>query len=72
MKKIVLVSLALFFSQLSFSQLDPAQLDSLEIRKIYDMSLLNGKSYSWLEHLSLKIGTRLTGSVGAQRAVDYT
>jgi len=72
MKKIVLVSLALFFSQLSFSQLDPAQLDSLEIRKIYDMSLLNGKSYSWLEHLSLKIGTRLSGSVGAQRAVEYT
>lgn len=72
MKKIVLVSLALFFSQLSFSQLDPAQLDSLEIRKIYDMSLLNGKSYSWLEHLSLKIGTRLSGSMGAQRAVEYT
>ncbi len=72
MKKIVLVSLALFFSQLSHSQLDPAQIDSLEIRKIYDMSLLNGKSYFWLEHLSLKIGNRLSGSVGAQRAVEYT
>jgi hypothetical protein len=72
MKKIVLVSLALFFSQSIFPQLDPAQVDSLEIRKIYDMSLLNGKSYSWLEHLSLNIGTRLSGSVGAQRAVEYT
>jgi len=71
MKKIVLVTLALFFSQISYPQLDPAQVDSLEIRKIYDMSLLNGKSYSWLEHLSLKIGSRLSGSLGAQRAVEY-
>ena len=72
MKKLVLITLALFFNQLSYPQLDTVQVDSLEIRKIYDMSLLNGKSYSWLEHLSLKIGSRLSGSLGAERAVEYT
>ena len=46
--------------------------DSLTIRKIYDMSLLNGKSYSWLDHLSNEIGGRLSGSYSAQQAVDYT
>ncbi|MFV8226726.1 M20/M25/M40 family metallo-hydrolase [Christiangramia aquimixticola] len=46
--------------------------DSLTIRKIYDMSLLNGKSYAWLDHLSNEIGGRLSGSYNAQRAVEYT
>ncbi|HSI70765.1 MAG TPA: M20/M25/M40 family metallo-hydrolase [Gillisia sp.] len=46
--------------------------DSLEIRKIYDMALINGQAYEWLEHLSLKIGHRLSGSLNAQRAVEYT
>lgn len=46
--------------------------DSLEMRKIYDMSLLNGKSYDWLEHLSNDIGGRLSGSYEAQQAVEYT
>ena len=36
------------------------------------MSLLNGKSYSWLEHLSNEIGGRLSGSYGAEQAVNYT
>ena len=46
--------------------------DSLTIRKIYDMSLLNGKSYAWLDHLSNNIGSRLSGSYGAEQAVEYT
>ena len=52
--------------------LQAQQSDSLEIRKIYDMSLLNGKSYEWLDHLSNEIGGRLSGSVQAQKAVEYT
>lgn len=46
--------------------------DSLNIRKFYDVSLLHGKSYEWLDHLSNKIGGRLSGSVNAERAVRYT
>ena len=46
--------------------------DSLALRKIYDMSLLNGKSYEWLDHLSNEIGSRLSGSYGAEQAIAYT
>jgi hypothetical protein len=46
--------------------------DSLTIRSIYDMALLNGKSYDWLDYLSNEIGGRLSGSVQAEQAVKYT
>jgi hypothetical protein len=42
------------------------------LRKIYTASLTEGKSYDWLNHLSNQIGGRLSGSVQAQQAVDYT
>ncbi len=72
MRKILIVGLSILCSQLSFSQISSKQEDSLNLRKLYDMSLLNGKSYQWLEHLSNDIGGRLSGSLNAQRAVDYT
>ena len=46
--------------------------DSLQIRKIFDESLLRGRSYDWLNHLSNQIGGRLSGSVQAKQAVEYT
>jgi carboxypeptidase Q len=46
--------------------------DSLMLRKIYDTALLEGKSYDWLDYLSNEIGGRLSGSVEAERAVEYT
>jgi hypothetical protein len=49
-----------------------AQEDKAVIKKIYDTSLSNGKSYEWLEHLSNDIGGRLSGSLNAERAVEYT
>lgn len=51
-----------------FSQTD----DEKQIRAIYDQALTNGKAYDWLNHLSNQIGGRLSGSVQAQQAVDYT
>ncbi|MBX2828002.1 MAG: M20/M25/M40 family metallo-hydrolase [Flavobacteriaceae bacterium] len=48
------------------------QEDSLTMRNIYDMALLNGKSYDWLDHLSNEIGGRLSGSLEAEKAVQYT
>lgn len=61
----------MFISVPGFSQ-DNAVEDSLEIRKIYDMALLNGQAYDWLDHLSNNIGARLSGSLNAERAVEYT
>lgn len=46
--------------------------DAAFIRKIYDRALTDGRCYPWLEHLSLRIGHRLSGSVGAEKAVQWT
>ena len=46
--------------------------DEKQLKSIYDMALTNGKAYDWLNHLSNQIGGRLSGSVQAQQAVDYT
>ncbi|MGX1929554.1 M20/M25/M40 family metallo-hydrolase [Flagellimonas sp. 2504JD4-2] len=46
--------------------------DEKQLRAIYDQALTNGKAYEWLNHLSSQIGGRLSGSVQAQQAIDYT
>jgi len=46
--------------------------DSLQIRELYDAALVKGQAYEWLEHLSNNIGGRLSGSLNAQKAVEYT
>ncbi|NJB72488.1 hypothetical protein GGR42_002979 [Saonia flava] len=66
MKK-VLILLLLVAAQ-GFSQTD----DEKQIKAIYNTSLTKGKAYDWLNHLSNQIGGRLSGSVQAQQAVDYT
>jgi hypothetical protein len=49
-----------------------AQSDEEQIKTIYSNALINGKSYEWLDYLSNQIGSRLSGSNGAERAVEYT
>lgn len=66
MKKIFLIALS-FSSLLIFSQTDEDV-----IKTIYKQSLTNGKSYDWLNYLSNQIGSRLSGSLGAEKAVTYT
>ena len=46
--------------------------DEKQLKAIYDKALTDGKAYDWLNHLSNQIGGRLSGSVQAQQAVDYT
>jgi len=70
MKKIIYTLVLAFFGVHNFALAQST--DSLNIRKIYDMSLLNGKSYQWLDHLSNQIGGRLSGSFNAEQAVNYT
>jgi len=71
MKKTFLLLAALFCMMQGFAQKVNTE-DSLMIRNIYDMALLNGESYEWLEYLSKEIGGRLSGSLEAERAVKYT
>lgn len=72
MKKYCLfIALVCFLSETS-AQVTQEQQDSLNIRKFYDLALLDGQSYSWLDHLSNKIGGRLSGSLQAEQAVEFT
>ncbi len=68
MKKIVILPLLLLVVGQSFSQTG----DEQQIKAIYNMALTQGKAYDWLNHLSNQIGSRLSGSVQAQQAVEYT
>ncbi|GAA4270994.1 M28 family peptidase [Aquimarina gracilis] len=68
-KKIIPILFAIL-SINSFAQNNSKE-DSTIIKKIYDTSLLNGKSYEWLDYLSNQIGGRLSGSINAQKAVEW-
>ena len=46
--------------------------DENQLKQLYKTSLTNGKSYDWLNHLSNQIGGRLSGSLNAELAVQYT
>ena len=61
-----------YFFLILFSLNISAQSDETIIRDIYDNSLLNGKSYEWLDYLSNQIGGRLSGSLSAELAVNWT
>lgn len=67
MKNVIYV-LCFFMSITAFSQKE----DEAQIKALYDTALTNGKAYDWLNYLSNQIGGRLSGSVQAQQAVDYT
>jgi hypothetical protein len=67
MKKVLLLAL-LLASTPFFSQSD----DEKQIKAIYDKALTDGQAYEWLDYLSNQIGGRLSGSVQAQQAVEYT
>jgi carboxypeptidase Q len=64
---LILLSFILSFN-LSYAQNE----DSLAIRKIYDEALISHIAYKNLEYLSLKIGSRLSGSNQLYEAIKYT
>ncbi|AGC77458.1 PA domain-containing protein [Nonlabens dokdonensis] len=49
-----------------------SKIDSTMLRSIYNYNLTESDSYEWLDYLSNNIGGRLSGSIQAERAVDYT
>ena len=48
------------------------QKDSLMLQSIYRTALLDGKAYDWLDYLTNQIGGRLSGSLNAERAVEWS
>ena len=61
--------LLLFVVYFSYAQ---QQRDSLMLKSIYKTALLNGQAYDWLDYLTNKIGGRLSGSLNAERAVEWS
>mgnify|MGYP001171633510 FL=1 len=57
----------IFFSSLVFPQNDEET-----IKKIFDICMTDGNSYQMLDYLSNEIGGRLSGSLNAERAVEWS
>jgi len=47
------------------------KIDSTKIKHIFNTALTKGKSYEWLRELTTDIGSRLSGSEGAEKAVYW-
>ena len=60
--------LILLLPFLSFGQNSDEQM----LKSMYSNTLVKGSCYQWLDDLSNKIGSRLSGSDGADKAVNYT
>ena len=71
MKKSLLLIIAFAIFSVGYSQKVNKE-DSTFIKKVYETSLLDGASYDWLDYMSNQIGSRLSGSLGAELAVEYT
>ncbi len=70
-KKTILLLFSLCFFTYGFSQ-NVNSKDSITIKSIYNTALLDSACYDWLDYLSNNIGSRLSGSLGAELAVTYT
>ena len=68
MRKKAFLAIILFNGITLFAQSN----EEKTIKEIYKSSLTNSKCYSWLDYLSNKIGSRLSGSASAEKAVQYT
>jgi hypothetical protein len=66
MKKIALI--LFLFASVAYSQNN----DQKMLSDIYKFSLTNSNCYSWLDYLSNSIGSRMSGSVGAEKGINYT
>ena len=68
MKKYALITvlLTMFYSEAQ------QKIDSLMLQSIYRTALLDGKAYDWLDYLTNQIGGRLSGSLSAERAVEWS
>lgn len=70
--KFVLIITYIFFASIGrLSAQQDLSSDSLMIRKIYDNALTGGRVGPNLYHLTSKIGSRISGSANAQKAVKW-
>ena len=68
---LILIVLLTQSNILSAQSVSPVEEEAF-VKKIYNQSLSDGRCYRWLEHLSLRVGHRLSGSASAEKAVQWT
>ncbi|MBI6115809.1 M20/M25/M40 family metallo-hydrolase [Salegentibacter maritimus] len=72
MRRYIITAFSILFSVSLIAQNHEVKEDSIKIRQFYNSALVKGQAYKWLDHLSNNIGGRLSGSLSAQRAVEFT
>ncbi|MBE7640472.1 M20/M25/M40 family metallo-hydrolase [Salegentibacter sp. BLCTC] len=72
MRRYIITAFSILFSVSLIAQNHKVKEDSIKIRQFYNAALVKGQAYKWLDHLSNSIGGRLSGSLNAQRAVEFT
>ncbi|MBI6120038.1 M20/M25/M40 family metallo-hydrolase [Salegentibacter maritimus] len=72
MRRYIITAFSILFSVSLIAQNHEVKEDSIKIRQFYNAALVKGQAYKWLDHLSNNIGGRLSGSLNAQRAVEFT
>lgn len=70
LKSLLAILLIVFFTPVF--RCEAQVTDSAMIRQIYSQALTDSRCYPWLEYLCLRIGHRLSGSAGAEKAVNWT
>ena len=79
-KNLLLLSLVLLLFSCNQKQVKPLtskifsteeKIDSTNIKKLFNSALTDGKSYEWLRDLTQNIGSRLSGSEGAEKSVIW-
>ena len=63
--------LKISFLLLSYFIFPQNEQDKKIIKKIFDTTMTSSSSYQMLDYLSNEIGPRLSGSLGAERAVEW-
>ena len=66
------IGFSLFFVMTVFFSFAQLAEDSIMFKRISDEIYMNGQAYSNLRFLCKKVGSRLSGSAGAQKAVEET
>lgn len=69
MKKIFFT--IIFSAFFIFSNSQSFDNDSIMLQNIYRQALTKGKSYDWLHHICYNVGTRLSGSYGEKKMIDF-
>ncbi len=67
-----MIRILFFLSVCAMIYAQPVLDDEKQLKTFYNTSLIKGKAYEWLDYLTNRIGSRLSGSLGAERAVAWT